>query len=123
MGLSTDASALDVAFHRIDGDAMEISATGSLVERTVTGFRNAVFGGSDASPDRVLVDLSCLRDIDDAGLAVLLLARIELEARGGALAIFSNGSGVGRALERARLGRFVDIAKTRTDALRLLRSG
>ena len=121
MGPSTDAVGLNLAFGRIDAATLEISATGSLVERTVASLRRAVLGSSDASPDRILIDLSRLSRIDDAGLAVLLLARIELEARGGAMAVLSARSSVGRAVDRARLGRFIDVARTRADALRMLR--
>ncbi len=111
---------LDLKVDRLDAGTLEISARGSLDERTVPVLRRGRLGRGDASADRLLIDLSGLEHIDSAGLAALLLARIEIEARGGAMVVFTNGARMTRTLERAGIRRFVDVATSRAAALRML---
>ena len=122
MVTAPDAS-LDLTINRIDRETIVIEASGSLDETTVASLRRRALGRGDNSPDRVLVDLSRIERIDAAGLAVLMLARIELEARGGAMTVFTAGARIVGVLERAGLRRFVDIAHSRAAALRMLQRG
>jgi anti-anti-sigma factor len=111
---------LKIQVDRLDRATLEISAYGPLDERTVSNLRRGELGRGDDSADLLLFNLSGVERIDAAGLAALMLARVEIEARGGAMVVLASGARILRALDRAGLRRFVDIAATRPAALRML---
>jgi anti-anti-sigma factor len=108
---------MELEIRRLTSGAIEISPRGILDESTVGLLRPHLLDRGD----RVLLDLSGLKRIDPAGMALLLLARIELEALGGALVVQAPQPPVSRALERAGFARFVTVAQERIDALRAVR--
>ena len=111
---------LHVIVDRLEAGTIEIAASGTLDETTVPELRSQALGRGDQAPDRLLVDLSGVDHIDAAGLAALMLARIEIEARGGAMVVFSTRARMSRTLKRAGIERFVDVARSRAQALEML---
>jgi anti-anti-sigma factor len=118
---SADAQ-LEIDVDQVGDSTLELVAQGALDENTVHLLREGGLGRGDDSADRLLVNLSNVEHIDDAGLAALLLARIEIEARGGAMVIFASEGQVAGALQKAGFRRFVDVARSRPAALRMLAS-
>ena len=68
------------------GGTMEIACrlrlSGELVQASVASFEKAIRGALDASPQEVVVDLTGIERIDDAGLTALLKAHLRSRQRG-----------------------------------------
>ena len=99
---------------------LEIKALGTLDEASVDELRTQLLDRENGERERVLLNLSLLDEIDSSGVALVLLARIEIEARGGAFAVHARAPRVRSALRAAGIGRFVTIADDRATALAAL---
>jgi anti-anti-sigma factor len=110
---------MEIAVHRLGPGKVEIRPRGQLVERTAARLRSDLL---DVTPGAaaVLLDLSDLQAIDAAGMALVLLARIEHEAMGGRLVVQSSDPAITETLRDAGLDRFVTVTCRRLDALRAL---
>ena len=64
----------------------------------------------DAKPKRLVVDLSRVPYVDSSGLAVLIGAKQELEADGGAFVLAGAQQAVRTILESARLDQYFKLA-------------
>lgn len=105
----------------LDG-AVEIDLRGELDESNLADVRAHLLDHSAGEPNRILLDVSRLDAIDSAGLALLLLARIEIEASGGSFVVQATRPRVRRAFERAHMARFVQVVGSRAEALAVLGS-
>jgi anti-anti-sigma factor len=108
---------MDVQITMLGNGIVEVVPNGSLDENTLDALRPYLFDRSES----ILLDLSEVSRIDAAAMAMVMLARIEIEATGRALVVQSSRSRVARTLERAGLPRFVTVADERIDALRAIR--
>jgi anti-anti-sigma regulatory factor len=97
---------------------VEIALTGTLSEQYLDRLRSVLLD-SRRSAARVLVDLSKVEAIDAAGVALLMLARIEIEARGGTFVVQAPASSARRIVDRG-LARFATVVRDRTSALAAL---
>jgi anti-anti-sigma factor len=101
------------------GRGIEIRAFGTLDSETAGELRPLLLDPAQPSP-RVLLNLSGLESIDAAGMALVMMARVELEAAGIRFVVESSEPRLTRVLLAAGLPRFVTIAPRRLDALRAL---
>ena len=102
-------------------DGIEITLGGRLDEGTVGELRPVLLDAMHPKP-RLLLNLSRLDAIDAAGMALVMMTRIELEASGVRFVVESSDERIMRTLTRAGMQRFVTIAPRRLDALRALRA-
>jgi anti-anti-sigma factor len=109
-----------IRVHNLSTGAVEIAVEGELDESNVHELRVHLldYGGDEAR--RVLLNLVELDLIDTAGMALLVLARIEIEARGGTFVVEMAPTGACRAVQEANLERFVTIHCERIAALAAL---
>lgn len=104
-------------------DALEagitrIAATGPLDRHGVAELgRRLLDEGSNSGG--VLLDLTAVDSIDSAGIALLILARIELEATGHRFVVEASPT-LRRSLQRSGTPRFVNVTVERTSALAAL---
>jgi anti-anti-sigma factor len=119
--MDASRSALKLHVERLDAREMEITAVGELDESTVNQLRACLLDHPEGGPDRILLNLTRLDFIDSAGLALLILARIEIEAGGGKFVVQTREPRVRRALRIAGIERFVTLAEDRVAALAALR--
>jgi anti-anti-sigma factor len=119
--MDASRSALRLHVERLDAREMEITAVGELDESTVDELRAHLLDRREAGPDRILLNLTRLDFIDSAGLALLILARIEIEASGGKFVVQTREPRVRRARRIAGIERFVTLAEDRVAALAALR--
>lgn len=119
--MDASRSALNLHVERLDAREMEITAVGELDESTVNELRAHLLDHPEGGPDRILLNLTRLDFIDSAGLALLILARIEIEAGGGKFVVQTREPRVRRALRVAGIERFVTLAEDRVAALAALR--
>lgn len=110
---------MDIEVRRLGTGKLEVRPYGRLVEGTVGALRAELLDNTQGAA-AVLLNLSELDEIDSAGMALVLLARIEHEAMGGRLVVESSNPDLSAVLEAAGLGRFVTVACRRIDALRAL---
>jgi anti-anti-sigma factor len=101
------------------GRGVEIRVSGVLDERTVGDLRPLLLDPAMPSP-KVLLNLSGVESVDPAGMALMMMARVELEATGIRFVVESSEPKLTRSLMAAGLPRFVTIAVRRLDALRAL---
>jgi len=102
-------------------DGVEITLDGRLDEATVGELRPVLLDAIDPRP-RLLLNLSRLDAIDAAGMALVMMTRIELEASGVRFVVESSDERIMRTLTRAGMQRFVTIAPRRLDAIRALKA-
>lgn len=110
---------MEVEISPLRAGVVRIAATGSLDQWTVSQLRAPLLDTADCDSAGVLLDLSELETIDPAGIALLMLARIELEATGRRFVVEVRPS-LRRALQRAGVPRFVTFAAERAAALEAL---
>jgi anti-anti-sigma factor len=125
-GIATLAGSLTtvqmrIRVHKLSEGAVEIAVQGELDESNVDVLRTHLLDHRDDENTRVLLNLAQLETIDTSGMALLVLARIEIEAHGGTLVIEMGPTGARRAVEQAKLERFVTIHCERIAALAALR--
>ena len=109
-----------IRVHKLSPGAVEIAVQGELDESNVDVLRTHLLDHRDDETSRVLLNLSGLESIDTSGMALLVLARIEIEAHGGTLVIQMAPNGACRAVNEAKLERFVTIHCERIAALAAL---
>lgn len=109
---------MELKSRRLGNGTLEVAPVGTLDETNVGELRPHLLDRGD----RILLDLSGVQQIDSAAMALILLARIELEAMGGGLVVQASQPRIALTLKRAGLERFVTVADRRIDALRALRS-
>ncbi len=114
---SKQIGAMRIEVRRLISGGIEVLPSGRLDEETVGELRPVLL---DYPPRRILLNLSGLEAIDSAGMALVMLARVELEAMGIRFVVESPDPSITQVLIQAGLGRFVDIAPRRLDALRAL---
>jgi anti-anti-sigma factor len=109
-----------IRVHNLSTGAVEIAVEGEVDAANAHELRAYLldFGGDE--PRRVLLNLVELDSIDTAGMALLVLARIEIESRGGTFVIEMAPTGACRAIQQANLERFVTIHCERIAALAAL---
>jgi anti-anti-sigma factor len=109
-----------IRVHNLSTGAVEIAVEGEVDAANAHELRAHLldFGGDE--PRRVLLNLVELDSIDTAGMALLVLARIEIESRGGTFVIEMAPTGACRAIQQANLERFVTIHCERIAALAAL---
>lgn len=110
---------MEIAVKRLSSGAVEVTPRGRLDSDTVGELRPVLLD-SPYPPSQLLLNLSELDGVDPAGMALVMMARIELEAFGTRFVVESEDPRITRAITQAGLGRFVDIAPRRLDALRAL---
>ncbi len=115
-----DQATLQVQVIPLAEGAVEIKAHGALDEASVDQLRGRLLDDVEGMRGRILLNLSRVERIDAAGIALLLLARIEIEASGGSFVVHSRESAVREALRGAGIGRFVSIAEDRVAAMAAL---
>jgi anti-anti-sigma factor len=109
-----------IRVHKLSTGAVEIAVEGELDEANAHELRAHLIDYTGDQSRRVLLNLVGLESIDTAGMALLVLARIEIEARGGRLVIEMARTGAFRAVKQANLERFVTIHCERIAALAAL---
>lgn len=118
--LSTKPTAtMDVEIRPLGNRGVEILPTGRLDENTIGELRPMLLD-SHHPQRRVLLNLSGLDHIDAAGMALVMIARLELEAGGTRFVVESSNAAITRELIAGGLPRFVTISPRRIDALRSL---
>jgi anti-anti-sigma factor len=110
---------MDIEVRTLGTSKLEVRPYGRLVEETVGVLRAELLDNTQGAA-AVLLNLSDLDEIDSAGMALVLLARIEHEAMGGRLVVESSDPEIAEVLEAAGMDRFVTVARRRIDALRAL---
>jgi anti-anti-sigma factor len=110
---------LGIEVKRLNSGGVEVVPRGSLDSESVGELRPVLLDAT-FPPQRMLLNLSDLEAIDSAGMALVMMARIELEATGTRFVVESSDPAITEVLIGAGLGRFVDIAPRRLDALRAL---
>jgi anti-anti-sigma factor len=110
-----------ISVHKLSTGAVEIAVAGELDESNSHELRAHLLDLRSEETRRVLLNLVELESIDTAGMALLVLARIEIEADGGTFVIEMAPTAAGRAVQHAGLGRFVTIHSERIAALAALR--
>ncbi len=111
--------AMRIEVRRLISGGIEVRPSGRLDEETVGELRPVLLD-SIHPPPRMLLNVSGLEAIDSAGMALVIMARVELEAMGTRFVVESPDPSITQVLVQAGLGRFVDIAPRRLDALRAL---
>jgi anti-anti-sigma factor len=120
---SADLTAVQmrIRVHKLSAGALEIAVQGELDASNVHELRAYLLDHQTDEKRRVLLNLVELESIDTAGMALLVLARIEIEGRGGTFVVEMAPTGAGRAVQHANLERFVTIHSERIAALAALR--
>ena len=98
---------------------VEIKPCGALDRKTVGELRPIILDSVHPLP-KVLLNLSEVDSIDEAGIALVMMARVELEASGIRFVVESSNPSLTGLLLAAGLPRFATIAPRRLDALRAL---
>ncbi|MGI9021162.1 MAG: STAS domain-containing protein [Solirubrobacterales bacterium] len=110
---------MEIEVKRLGGRGIEIVPIGRLDAGTVGELRRALLDRVRPEP-RVLLNVSALDAIDPAGMALLMMARVELEATGSRFVVECTDAGLMRRLLGAGMSRFVTIAQRRLDSMRAL---
>jgi anti-anti-sigma factor len=110
---------MEVEVRRLSVGRVEVRIEGRLVEESLEHLRPDLLD-RPRGPAAVLLNLSQLSEIDSAGMALLLLARVEREAMGGRFVVESSNPQITKALRAAGMNDFVRIEERRTDAMRAL---
>ena len=110
---------MEVEVDPLQDGITRVAANGPLTEHGVAELSRRLLDEGSTSGG-VLLDLTGVDSIDSAGIALLILARIELEATGHRFVVEASPS-VRRALQRAGTPRFVNVTVERTSALDALR--
>ena len=100
---------------------IELSPSGCLEAPELGELRTLLLDEAPKMAPGVLLNLSAVDKIDTAAMALVMLARIEIEAHGGALVVENARPAVRSSIDHAGLERFVTIADRRIDSLRKLR--
>jgi anti-anti-sigma regulatory factor len=108
---------MEVRIAMLGSGVVEVAPIGVLDEMTLGQLRPHLLDRSES----VLLDLSGVERIDAAAIALVMLARIEIEAAGRTFVVQAPKPRIGPTLERAGLPRFVNVANERVEALRALR--
>lgn len=90
-------------------NALEVVFSGRLTFAENGEFRHVVEVLDQAGERRVSFDLSGLEFIDSAGMGMLLVAREQVAAQGGAIVLRAAGGQVGRMLHLAKFSDFFTI--------------
>jgi anti-anti-sigma factor len=101
------------------GRGVEIRLSGAFDARTVGELRPILLDPIQPSP-KVLLNLTNVDSVDPAGMALMMMARVELEATGIRFVVESSNPKLTRVLMSAGLPRYVTVAPRRFDALREL---
>lgn len=109
-----------IRVHNLSAGALEIAVEGELDASNVHELRTYLLEHHTDEPRRVLLNLTALESIDTVGMALLVLARIEIEARGGTFVVEMAPKGAYREIHVANLERFVTIHCERIAALAAL---
>jgi anti-anti-sigma factor len=117
--LAAKIDGMNIEIKQAGRRATEIVPTGRLDETTVHELRPVLLDSIYPSP-KILLNLSRVEKIDAAGMALVMMARVELEANGTRFVVESSEPRLTRTLMAAGLPRFVTIAPRRLDALRAL---
>jgi anti-anti-sigma factor len=112
---------MEVHLNRLPRGAVELSPAGCLDETNLDQLRSHLLDEAPRMAQGVLLNLAAVDRVDTAAMALIMLARIEIEAHGGAFVVENARPTVRGAMDRAGLGRFVTIADRRIDSLRELR--
>jgi anti-anti-sigma factor len=115
--LAAKETAMDVEIRQLGSRGVELRVFGRLDVETVGELRPALL---DYPSPKVLLNLSDVESIDAAGMALVMMARIELEATGIRFVVECSEPKLTGVLMAAGLPRFVTIAPRRLDALRAL---
>lgn len=102
---------MELEINRLSSGAVELRPLGALDETNLTQLRNELLDHAPTMAERVLLNLSGVDRVDTAAMALLMLARIEIEARGGAFVVESPRPPVKGTMERAGFTRFVTVAE------------
>jgi anti-anti-sigma factor len=119
-GSLTTVQMMRIRVHKLSTGAVEIAVEGELDDSNAHELRAHLLDFRGDETRRVLLNLSGLESIDTAGMALLVLARIEIEAHGGTFVIEMAPTGACRAVKQANLERFVTIHCERIAALAAL---
>jgi anti-anti-sigma factor len=103
-------------------DALIVSIDDHLDTVSAPQFEARLMGLIGAGERRLIVDCAQLEYINSAGLKVILLAAKELESLGGKFVLCTLAPGVLMVFETIGFTRIMNIAATRDDALRSIRS-
>jgi anti-anti-sigma factor len=109
-----------IRVHNLSAGALEIAVQGELDASNVHELRAYLLDHHTDEARRILLNLTALESIDTAGMALLVLARIEIEARGGTFVVEMAPKGACREVKQANLERFVTIHCERIAALAAL---
>ncbi len=112
-------SEMEIEIRELGLGRVEIRPAGRLVEETVAHLHADLLDSYEGSA-AVLLNLSRLSEIDAAGMALVLLARVEREAMGGRLVVESANPAITKCLVAAGMNGFVRLEKRRIDALRVI---
>jgi len=112
---------MDVHMNRLPRGTIELSPSGCLEGPDLNELRTMLLDEAPTAAPRVLLNLAAVDRMDTAAMALMMLARIEIEAHGGALVIENARPSVRSTMDHAGLDRFVTIADRRIDSLRELR--
>ena len=110
---------MEIEIRELGLGRVEIRPAGRLVEETV-GHLRADLLDNYQGPAAVLLNLSRLSEIDAAGMALVLLARVEREAMGGKLVVESANPEITKSLVAAGMDGFVRLEERRLDALHVI---
>ena len=112
---------MPVSVTALGPDVVEVAPFGALDERSARDLRVALLDReSEEAHGGVVLDLSGVESVDAAGIALLLLARLEIEACGGTFVVVAASSPVRRSLRRAGIEGFVQVVRSREQALSVL---
>jgi len=110
---------MSVEIRELGRRGVEIKPSGQLDAETVGELRPLLLDSMHPHP-KVLLNLSEVDSIDAAGMALVMMARVELEASGIRFVVESSNPRLTRVLMAAGLPRFATVAPRRLDALRSL---
>lgn len=108
---------MEIDVKRLGDRGVEILPKGRLDAETVDELRPELLDRVRPEP-RVLLNLAALDAIDSAGMALVMMARVELEAIGSRYVVECSNARLMRQLLAAGMSRFVTIAPRRLDSMR-----
>ncbi|WP_431783491.1 STAS domain-containing protein [Streptomyces chumphonensis] len=118
-GSTSNRGRLTVEVRR-EGETAVIAPEGELDHHTADVLRAPLHSSVEEGCTRLLVDCSRLEFLDSTGLNVLLAARLEAEAVGGAVHLAAMRPVVARVFEITGAGAVFTVHETLGDALREL---
>ena len=112
---------MEVHVNTLPRGTVELSPSGALHEGNLDELRALLLDEAPRMAQRVLLNLAAVDRIDTAAMALLMLARLEIDAHGGAFVVENARATVRETMDGAGLDRHVTLAERRIDALRELR--